>query len=228
MQVRVGWLNRQDDWTLDQFREHWRGHHARLARQLPGLRAYVQNHVIDSEQRGIRFKRGPEQLDGFSQLWFDDDAELVSTRESSLAQQLIADEQYFIGRLRISTATPHTVVTPPEPGRGLKRISILRRRGDVTPEQFAHEWRAIHGPLVKGLPGILGYRQNLIETRQDPKGHSVEYNDWPVDGIVELWFENAAAIDAAFSSALGRETMAHAETFIDEITTFLVEPIVVL
>jgi uncharacterized protein (TIGR02118 family) len=228
MQLRLGWLNKHPDWSIGRFREYWRTEHIKLASQLPGLRAYVQNHVIDSEQRGIRFKRGPEQLDGFSQLWFDDDAAMLSAYDSSLAQRLILDERHFIGRLRITTLESHTVVAPPETGKALKRMSILRRRADVSPEQFAHEWRTVHGPMVKSMPGILGYRQNLILDRQDPKGHAVNDAAWPVDGIVELWFENTEAIDQAFSSKLGQETMAHADTFIGEITTFLVEPIVVI
>jgi uncharacterized protein (TIGR02118 family) len=227
MQLRMGWLNKRADWTTERFREHWRTEHAQLARQLPGLRGYVQNHVTDSEQRGIRFKRGPEQLDGFSQLWFDDDIGLASAFDSPLSKKLIDDEEHFIGRLRITTMEPTTVVTPPEHGRALKRMSILRRRADVSQEQFAHEWRAVHGPMVKRMPGILGYRQNLIRAREAPKGHVVDDKAWPVDGIVELWFEDTAAIDSAFSSALGQETMAHAETFIGEITTFLVEPVVI-
>jgi hypothetical protein len=56
----------------------------------------------------------------------------------------------------------------------------------------------------------------------------VGYDDLPIDGIVELWFADTAAIDAAFASVRGKETMAHAETFIGEITTFLVEPFVVV
>ena len=49
-----------------------------------------------------------------------------------------------------------------------------------------------------------------------------------IDGIVELWFETTDTLNAAFSSPQGVETMQHATTFIDEITTFLVEPFVVV
>ena len=72
MQVRMGLLNKHPDWSTEQFRAYWREEHSKLASQLPGLLAYQQNHVTDTAQRGISYKRGPESVDGISQLWFDD------------------------------------------------------------------------------------------------------------------------------------------------------------
>ncbi len=223
MQVRMGLLNKKDDWTLDQFRMYWRESHSKLASQLPGLLAYQQNHVVDKAQRGISFKRGPDSVDGISQLWFDDSERMTDAFSEALGEKLIADEQHFIGHLRIVTAEPLEVIPPPAPNTTLKRMSFLRRRADVTPEVFAHEWRVVHSALVKTLPGVLGYRQNLITHRESPKGHVVDYNGLPIDGIVELWFKDTETLDAAFASPQGIETMQHATTFIDEITTFLVE-----
>ena len=223
----MGLLNKRPDWTDERFHAHWRNFHGTLAAGLPGLRSYVQNHVTDSAQRGISFTRGPERLDGISQLVFKDEASMCTAIGSVVGPQLAADEAHFIGRLRIVTAQRHVVV-PISAGRAVKRMSLLRRRADVTPEVFVHEWLAVHGPLVRRLPGILGYRQNLITSRQAPKGVEVGYDGLPIDGIVELWFTDTAAIDAAFGAPAGRKAMAHAQTFIGEITTFLVEPVTVV
>jgi len=228
MQVRMGLLNKKEDWSTDRFRSYWREQHARLASQLPGLKAYHQNHVTDTAQRGITYKRGPETVDGISQLWFDDAKRMSDAFSEALGKQLIVDENHFIGHLRIVTATPIEVIAPPAPGSALKRMSFLRRRADVTPEVFAYEWNVRHAALVKTLPGVLGYRQNLITHRESPKGNVVAYEGLPIDGIVELWFENTDTLNAAFSSPQGVETMQHATTFIDEITTFLVEPFMVV
>lgn len=228
MQLRMGLLNKHPDWSLERFRAHWRDHHARLAAGLPGLRGYHQNHVIDSAQRGIQYTRGPEQLDGISQLWFDNGPAMREALATDLGPALVADENHFIGRLRIVTVEPHEVIAPPAPGVAIKRMSLLRRRADVSPAVFAHEWRAVHGPLVRTLPGVLGYRQNLVTGRESPKGTPVDFDGLPIDGIVELWFENPETLNAAFASPAGQTTMAHAQTFIGEITTFLVEPVVVV
>ena len=228
MQVRMGLLNKHEDWSTEQFRRYWREQHARLARQLTGLLAYQQNHVTDTAQRGISYKRGSESVDGISQLCFDDTQRMEDAFSEVLGKQLIDDENHFIAQLRIVTATPIEVIAPPPAGKALKRMSLLRRRADVTPEVFAHEWNVRHAALVKTLPGVLGYRQNLITHRESPKGKAVDYEGLPIDGIVELWFENTDTLEAAFASAQGVETMQHATTFIDEITTFLVEPFVVV
>lgn len=228
MQVRMGLLNKKDDWSMDRFRGYWREQHAQLASQLPGLKAYHQNHVTDTAQRGISHKRGPENVDGISQLWFDDAQRMNDAFSEALGKKLIADEEHFIGHLRIVTATPIEVIAPPPPGAALKRMSFLRRRADVSPDVFAYEWNVRHAALVKTLPGVLGYRQNLITHRESPKGNVVAYEGLPIDGIVELWFETTDTLNVAFSSPQGVETMQHATTFIDEITTFLVEPFVVV
>lgn len=228
MQIRFGVLNKHASWSSEQFRNYWRDQHASLARQLPGLLSYHQNHVVDALQRGISHKRGPEVVDGLSQLAFDDSAAMSGAFSPELARRLVEDENHFIDRLRILVAQPHTVVEPPKPGVGIKRMSFLRRREDVTPEKFAHEWQAVHGPLVRELPGLRGYRQNLVVGRESPKGVPVEWDGWPIDGVVELWFDDVQSLDAAFASPQGVKTMQHATTFIDEITTFLVEPFVVI
>lgn len=227
MTVRMGLLNKRDDWTIEQFREHWIARHGPLAARIPGLTAYHQNHVVDQQQRGITYKRGPEQVDGISELWFYDIGAMEQGIVSPIGPELIEDESRFIGRLRIVTVEPVEVIPPPLTGVGLKRMSFLRRRADVSPERFEHEWRRVHGPLVRRLPGVKGYRQNLVTHRESPKGTAVGYSELPIDGIVELWFDTAETLDAAFASPAGVETMAHATTFIDEITTFLVDPVVI-
>lgn len=228
MQVRMGLLNKHSDWSTEKFRTYWREQHSKLASQLRGLLAYHQNHVTDSAQRGISYKRGPESVDGISQLWFDGSSQMSDAFSAALGERLIEDENHFIGHLRIITAEPIEVIAPPAPGAALKRMSFLRRRADVSPEVFAHEWNVKHSALVKTLPGVLGYRQNLITHRESPKGVVVGYDDLPIDGIVELWFKDTETLNAAFASPRGVETMQHATTFIDEITTFLVDTHVVV
>jgi len=223
MIVRTGLIKKQPDWSDEDFRRYWLGHHGALASKLPGLRRYEQNHVIDQAQRGISYERGPEQLDGFSMLWFDSEEAMRAAIATDAGRALVADEDYFIGNLRI-VALDQVEVIPPATDRPLiKRMSLLRRRPDVSAERFKHEWRVEHARLVRETPGMLGYRQNLIIHREVPKGTPVGYEDLPIDGIVELWFESTESLNRAFASPEGVTLMAHAREFIAEITTFLVE-----
>jgi uncharacterized protein (TIGR02118 family) len=226
MNVRMGLIRKKADWSQEEFRTYWREHHGRLAAQAPGLRGYWQNHVTEHLQRGIDFPRGPWDFDGFSQLWFDGVAQANSAfSDGSLAADLIADENHFIGTLHIVTAEQRVVIDVPEPpvrSQLLKRMSTLKRRADISEEDFRREWR-IHGDHVRKMAGVSGYRQNVLVARELNKGVPCSYEDLPIDGIVELWFENTAALEQAFGSPEGRTTMAHANTFLEEITAFVVQ-----
>jgi uncharacterized protein (TIGR02118 family) len=224
----MGLLNKKPEWSLEDFRHYWSDTHGPIAAKLPGLRSYLQHHVVDSVQRGISYKRGPEQLDGFSELAFDDEASMHAAFNSDVAPSLADDEARFIGRLRIIAVDRREVVTP-APGKPLiKRMSLLRRRADVDAQTFEREWRIEHARLVKLMPGIEGYRQNLVIERQAVKGTPCDYTDLPVDGVVELWFTSVDTLNQAFASPQGVQTMEHAKSFIDEITTFMVESRIVV
>ena len=223
MLVRTGLIRKKPSWADADFRRHWLEHHGTLAARLPGLRRYEQNHVIDSRQRGISHTRGPEQLDGYSMLWFDSDEAMRQAIATEAGQALVADENHFIGDLRIVTLDQVEVIPPATDRPLIKRMSLLRRRPEVSPERFEHEWRIEHARLVGRVASVRGYRQNLVTGREAPKGQVVGYEGLPIDGIVELWFDDADSLEAAFGSPQGLTLMSHAREFIDEITTFLVE-----
>ena len=94
----------------------------------------------------------------------------------------------------------------------IKRMSILTRRAEVTPEDFRAHWFGLHADLVKRMPQVRGYVQNLWlgpgpNPLRPPGPHRI-------DGIVELWFDDAASMDAAFASDRGQELMADGQEFI--------------
>jgi len=225
MQVRMGLLKKKPEASPAEFRAYWRNHHAGLASRVPNLQCYWQNAVTERLQRGIDFARGPWDFDGFSQLWLDSDAASAGFRNGDLAAELIQDENRFLGDLHVVTAEQRVVIPVPElavRARLLKRISILRRKTGLSEEDFRREW-IFHGELVKKMPGVSGYRQNVVVERERVKGVLGDYDDLPIDGIVELWFEDTEKLAAAFASAPGQETMQHAKTFLEEITAYVVE-----
>lgn len=223
MITRMGMLQQNRELTTQEFRDHWLNRHGPLAAQLPGLRRYHQNHVVDREQRAISYKRGGLDFDGFSELWFDDLPSMSSSFAGDLVRQLGDDEDQFIGELKLITAIQHVVIPTTAGVPLLKRMSTLTRRSDVSAEQFKSEWFDIHSVLVKRLPQVKGYTQNLIFDRSHGRGKPATYDELPIDGIVELWFDDMDSLDAAFASDAGKTLMNHATEFIAEISTFLVE-----
>ncbi len=225
MNVRMGLLRRKRDWTDERFRDYWRNTHGPLAARLLNLREYWQNVVTDSLQRGIDFARGPWDFDGISQLWFDETKHAGRAfRDDSMAKALVEDEGRFLEALHIVMTRQDVVIPAPADAaraRLLKRISTLKRRPDISEDDFRREW-IVHRDLVRKMPGVSAYRQNVVLSRERVKGTPCDYETLPIDGIVELWFETTDTLNAAFASPAGRTTMAHAKTFLSEITAFVV------
>lgn len=170
------------------------------------------------------------EYDGFSQLWFDDLASMASAIDAQ-GPVLLDDERAFVGDLDLVMVEPTTVIEPPE-GEAVKRISTLRRRPDTSAAKFVAEWR-VHADLVRRMPGVLGYGQNSVVARAKDTGSksgrpTATYDQIAIDGIVEMWFPDTAAIDGAFRSVEGQETMRSARSFIADINTYLVECVTVL
>jgi uncharacterized protein (TIGR02118 family) len=176
------------------------------------------NFVSDRSQLGIEYARGSLEVDCIAQHLFQDLSGSVGSADAGRFNLLGGLDEDDIVSMTVVTALQNTVIAPPRSG-AVKRMSLLRKRADVTSEQFQDEWFNMHAIMLKRMPGILGYRQNLvIDAPKDDDG-------LVVDGIVELWFESTATIDAAFRSPRGTTTMTHAKEFIDKITTYMVDPV---
>jgi len=221
----MGLIRKKPDWTHEAFLQHWRGTHGQLAARLPNLREYWQNAVTERMQRVLSVPPGPWDFDGFSQLWFDDAQQASSAvKDSEFARALITDEQHFLGTLHILTAIQYAVVPVPQDAQRAalwKRISIAKRRAGLSEDEFRGEWAA-HEDLIRGVPGVKGYRRNVVIARERVKGQPCIYEDLPIDGIVELWFDDAAAMQTGFASPAGQAATTHAKQFLAEITTFAV------
>ena len=224
MIVRMGIMKRKADMSLESFREHWRSVHGPLAAKLPGLRRYHQNHVADASQLAIDHARGEWDVDGFSQLWFDDQDAMRLAVSSPAFPATVTDIPNFVGSIKIAVCQPNVVVpVSPDAGPLIKRMSILRRRPDIDAERFRKEWFGFHAEAVSRFPNLMGYTQNLVVGRSVNLEDSASYEQVPIDGIVEMWFRNTDDLQAAFRSPAATVSQTHALDFLAEITTFLVE-----
>ena len=223
MIVRMGLLQKRADIDHQEFRKHWRTGHGALAAKLPGLRRYHQNHIVDRSQRGITYARDGLDFDGFSELWFDDLPAMQAAFAADEVEALADDEDRFISGLKLITAVQHVVIPTPTDVPLIKRMTTLKRRPDVSAEKFQEEWFDVHSVLVKRLPQVKGYTQNLIFDRSHGRGKPATYDELPIDGIVELWFTDTDSLNEGFASDAGKTLMTHATEFIAAMSTFLVE-----
>lgn len=220
--VRMGLLRKQADLSLSAFERHWRDSHQPIVAELPGLRGYHRNLVVDRQQLGIDYARGGYDFDGVSQLWFDDVASMHAAFDSDVGRAIVEDERRFVGDIAIITTIQHVVVPRPAGAALVKRMSTLTRREDVGSDTFQNEWFDIHSVLVKRIPEVKGYAQDLVFERMLGRRPAARA-DLRIDGIVELWFDDIERLKEGFASGAGKTLMTHAAEFIGEISTFLVE-----
>jgi uncharacterized protein (TIGR02118 family) len=227
---RMGILTRRPDLTPEQFRRHWLEVHGPLAARLPGLRRYQQNHVVDASQLAIDHARGTWDVDGFSQLWFDDLDAMRRAVEVPKLRPDLPDIANFCGDAKLVICQPNVVVpVATDAGPLVKRMSILTRRPDITAERFRDEWFGFHAEAVQKFPNLMGYTQNLVIDRGGADlTNSAPYEQVPADGIVELWFRSVEDVQTAFCSPAAEVSQRHALDFIGTITTYLVKTHVIV
>jgi uncharacterized protein (TIGR02118 family) len=105
----------------------------------------------------------------------------------------------------------------------VKLIFCIRRRTDVSQEEFHRYWRHEHGPLVARLAAVLGIRRyvqlhTLPGSLNDALASS-RHTPAAYDGVAELWFDDADTLASAAGSAEGMAAAAELardeERFID-------------
>jgi uncharacterized protein (TIGR02118 family) len=102
-------LVRKDGMTHEQFMNHWVNIHGPLALKVPGIRRYVQSHVVDARRRPDIPDIGVA-LDGVAELWYDDADAMARAVASPEMKALHADGALFIGRIQSFIMHEHVVI----------------------------------------------------------------------------------------------------------------------
>ena len=105
----------------------------------------------------------------------------------------------------------------------IKLVFNLRRREDMTREEFQRYWREQHAPLVKRHAEALHIRRYVqVHTLATPVNDALRRGRGgpeAYDGVAELWFDSLEAIAAAGATpegkAAGRRLVEDERTFID-------------
>ncbi|GKY86580.1 EthD family reductase [Sinisalibacter aestuarii] len=221
MITRIGLLMRNENMTPEEFDRHWRDIHGPLGAALDGLKSYYHHTVIE---RGDHPILGPWDLDGLSELDFEDDETMKAAFASDAGQLAKEDLALLLSDMRILVCERHVIVPmAPDAKPGLKRMTLIRRKPGMSDEAFRHEWLDVHAEMMRKWPNVLGYNQNLVIDRfHKSTVESASPEEVPIDGIVEIWFENEEKAAEANESQIVQDTLAHARDFLSEITPFLV------
>ena len=104
-------LTRKAGMTHEQFITHWVDVHAPLAHAVPGIRRYVQSHIVE-ERRRPDIPPTDVEIDGIAELWYDDRESMAAALATPAAKALHADGALFIGRIKTYTVEEKVVIPP--------------------------------------------------------------------------------------------------------------------
>jgi uncharacterized protein (TIGR02118 family) len=186
-------VKRKEGLNRQAFSRHWREIHAPLAQRIPGVRRYVQSHILDTP--------GEEPpYDGVAEIWVDDEHAATAVFQSrEYREGAYVDEPHFVDVQRVvRLRTQDHVVLAGAPisrtERLVKRLSFVRRKPDLDREEFCRYWREVHGPLAAKLPELRRYVQCHALSSAYAKGTP------PFDGVAQLWFTDLSAMQRALVS----------------------------
>ena len=98
----------------------------------------------------------------------------------------------------------------------LKFMVVLHKKPGMSEEEFHRFLREVHGPMALKLPGLRRYLQNHVMT-DEKRAHP----GW--SAIVELYFDDREAMEAAWATPEGEAATADVGEFADlTLTTWSV------
>lgn len=104
-------------------------------------------------------------------------------------------------------------------------ISMMRRRADISQDQFRRHWLDPHGVMTAGLPGVRHYIQSHC---LDAPGTNALAKELAIDGFPQLWFDSLEARRIAYTSPRIAQCNVDSEHFIDAVSRLVTEPQVIL
>jgi len=104
-------LSRKDGITHEEFVRHWLEIHAPLAHAVPGIRRYVQSHIVDTLSRPDIPDTAVE-VDGIAELWYDDEAAMQRAVASPEMKRLTDDGALIIGRIKTYIIDEKQIIPP--------------------------------------------------------------------------------------------------------------------
>ena len=91
----------------------------------------------------------------------------------------------------------------------IKLVFCLRRRPELSREEFQRYWKETHAPLVRARARAIGaLRYVQVHTGYDDLNAGLQAGrggPTAFDGVAELWFEDRASLEAALKTDAARK-----------------------
>jgi uncharacterized protein (TIGR02118 family) len=199
-------ITRRAGMPLDDFQKYWRQRHPEAVTRLPGIRRYVQSHVLPT-----MYARGEPPHDGIAEVWADDTNALRRMTQSPAHPALIEDEARFIDRDRIGVliTEEHVVVDGKPAPDGIKAVEFFRKKPDMPLDGFQQHWRDRHAILAAKIPGVRRYVASLVRPSAYGRDRAPTY-----DGAALMWLDSMEALKTAATSEEYKAMVSDREHFL--------------
>lgn len=187
MIAAISLMRRRDDVPLGRFRRHWLDVHGPLVCAFPGLKDYVQLHVLDSPATNAAARA--MRIDGFPILVFDSEADRKAATGSPEMAACNVDSQLFIGAVarvmsRQDDVEPITAV-------GRARLLVLYPQGTGADEVETGIGR------LRALPRHYGLRRYTVLGQGRAPASVIPHLEVPVAAAAQVWFESMVELEGA-------------------------------
>ena len=92
-------ISKRPELSVEEFQTYWRETHGPIAGAIPGLRRYVQCHVVPE----LYGREQQPSFDGAAELWFDDLEAMRAAMQSPEVRAALEDEKNFIDHSRVAS-----------------------------------------------------------------------------------------------------------------------------
>lgn len=219
MPKRITYLEARVGKGPEAFRAHWSTTHADIARDLPGVTDYRQNHVLQSVLEPPA--GGAYRVDGIVELWFADDDVVQAGFASEVASRLIVDEQNFLSGL---TGGPVTAGAPYGPWP--YKLWVLARwsEGAGPAPDAVERWA---GRLCETFDGALGWSVNVLVPEAGLLvREALRREDQMPEVAIAIGFADQAAAHAAVGGL--SDGLAHVQGVLARMHVCLAEELVII
>jgi len=188
MIAAISLMRQRDDVTLATFRRHWLDVHGPLVCVFPGLRHYVQLHVIASPAMNLLAR--DMRIEGFPILFFDHEEDRLRAHQSPEMAACNIDSRSFIGAVSRVICEPQIVL--PAPGTARMKLIVL------LPGPSAEEAALKHcGRWARGLPRLKGLTLYRVLQQGAAPNSTIPHLPVHVAGIAELAFDSLVDLECA-------------------------------
>jgi uncharacterized protein (TIGR02118 family) len=193
-----------------EFQDYWLNVHAvKFASKIPQIKRYKIDLRVDWAGQ-----TGSPLWNGMAEIWLDNEADqLASLQTPEFLEGARLDEPHWAAfwNTQVLDTDAHTVIDTigeTAPAGAVKLFALVRRAEGLRRDDFRKRYPAEQGARAKTLPGLL--RHDICTTRDG----WYAIGEPRFDAAIHLWFENAAALDAAFADH--RQALLPADTSLVE------------